>query len=376
MFEAILLLLALFSPWLFKKLILPAWLSVVLLCYAIGLSMSAVFGAPDLLQDVVHSLIQACVVIAIPAMLLAASWSQLKRLGLTGFKAAISLWIGAASAAFVLLLLMNVSSVRIGMIIAIFTGGLANLQAAGLILGLDEYQLVAANLGDVIAGGLLFLFLTSVGWPLLQKIFGITKTNEGSTKPYRTQSSNSHYENDSAFSIAAHAKALGLAAACVALAGGVSLLFPGEFLELSILGLGAIMAITVGEGLEQKASPNNEVAAAGQNIGEYLMLVFCVLIGWSADWTSVGPEALVWAGQMGIFLLVQVIVSLVLAKALHIEPALYLMALVGSIYSPAFVPPIATTTKRYDLVSTGVFIGLVGLALGTIIGILFARGFA
>lgn len=154
------------------------------------------------------------------------------------------------------------------------------------------------------------------------------------------------------------------------------MLFPSEFLELSILGLSALFAITIGQRLWRTSTGEHDIAKAGQKLGEYLMLVFCVLIGWSADWTAVGPEALVWAGQMGLFLLIQVIVSLVLAKALRIEPALYLMALIGSIYSPAFVPPIATTTKRYDLVPTGVFIGLIGLALGTLIGVLFARGLA
>ncbi len=375
MLEAILLLVAFISPWLFKKLTLPAWLSVVLLCYAIGLAMSAVFGAPSLLHELVHTLIQVCVVIAIPAMLLAASWTQLKRLGLSGFKAAISLWIGAAIAAFVLLWLIEVSSDRIGMILAIFTGGLANLQAAGLILELDEYQLVAANLGDVIAGGLLFLFLTSVGWPFLRKLFG-SQLRDVRKITNAERSIESLNETNGEMSLTVYAKALGLAVACVALAGGASLLLPSGFLELGVLGLGALLAVTTGERLAQKSKGSNAIATAGQNLGEYLMLIFCVLIGWSADWTSVGPEALVWAGQMGLFLLVQVVVSLVLAKALKVEPALYLMALVGAIYSPAFVPPIATTTKRYDLVPTGVFIGLIGLALGTLIGVLFARGFA
>ncbi|MFK8054589.1 MAG: DUF819 family protein [Saprospiraceae bacterium] len=373
MFEAILLVLAFISPWLFKKLTLPSWISIVLLCYALGLAMSAAFGSPTLLHGPVHSLIQGCVVIAIPAMLLAASWSQLKKLGLTGFKAAISLWIGAAVAAFTLLYLVDVGSIRIGMIIAIFTGGLANLQAAGLILGLDEYNLVAANLGDVIAGGMLFLFLTSIGWPILKKLFGLSsKQNEHS----------SAVDPDAEVIVGQsptrmdYLKSFGLAVGCVALAGGVSFLLPSEFLELGILGLGALLAISVGQRLEKSNGAQNQIATAGQNLGEYLMLVFCVLIGWSANWTAVGPEALVWAGQMGLFLLVQVAVSLVLAKALRVEPALYLMALVGCIYSPAFVPPIASTTKRYDLVPTGVFIGLIGLAIGTLIGVLFARGFA
>lgn len=370
MFEVILLLLAFVSPWLFKKLTLPPWISIVLLCYALGLAMSALLGPPRLLHGPVHSLIQACVVIAIPAMLLAASWNKVRQLGLLGLKAAISLWLGAAIAAFFLLYVVNVGAERIGMIIAIFTGGLANLQAAGLILGLDEFNLVAANLGDVIAGGLLFLFLTSVGWPILKSIFGDILPAPEKSPALEI----AHVEMPP--EALDYVKAVGLAVGCVGLAAGLSMLLPSGFLELGVLGLGAFLAISAGQRLEKASLQTNSIAQAGQRLGEYLMLVFCVLIGWSAEWTAVGPEALVWAGNMGVFLLVQVIVSLVLAKALRVEPALYLMALVGCIYSPAFVPPIASTTKRYDLVPTGVFIGLIGLALGTLIGVLFARGFA
>jgi len=369
MIEVLLLLLAFISPWLFKKVKLPTWISVVLLCYALGLGLSATFGSPILLHGPVHSLIQACVVIAIPAMLLSASWTQLKKLGAPGLKAAFSLWAGAAVAAFSLLLLVDAGSIRIGMIIAIFTGGLANLQAAGLILGLDEFSLVAANLGDVIAGGILFLIVTSIGWPLLRRLYGNQKTGSADLE------TTANFDNETvSLKPSAFFKALGLALAAVGLAAGLSMLFPAEFLELMVIGLGALVAISIGERLFKKEVAN--VAQAGQQLGEYLMLVFCVLIGWSADWTDVGPEALVWAGQMGLFLFIQVTVSLVLAKAFRVDPALYLMALVGCIYSPAFVPPIATTTKRYDLVPTGVFIGLIGLALGTLIGVLFARGFA
>lgn len=369
MIEVVLLLLAFVSPWLFKKASLPSWISVVLLCYALGLGMSAILGSPKILHTPVHTLIQACVVIAIPAMLLSASWTQLKKLGAPGLKAAFSLWIGAAVAAFSLLWFIDAGSIRIGMIIAIFTGGLANLQAAGLILGLDESTLVAANLGDVMAGGILFLFLTSVGWPILTFLFG--------KKAYSGEELDTTSEKEThkaSLKPIAFAKALGLAMGTVVLAAGISILLPAEFFELGILGLAAVMAISMGERLHRKV--NQEIAPAGQLLGEYLMLVFCVLIGWSANWTSVGPEAFIWAGQMGLFLLIQVFVSLVLAKALRVEPALYLMALVGCIYSPAFVPPIASTTKRYDLMPTGIFIGLIGLAFGTLIGVLFARGFA
>ena len=374
MLEFIFLLVAFLSPWVFKKLTLPSWISIVLLCYALGLAMSALFGAPMMIHGIVHTLIQGCVVIAIPAMLLSASWTAVKNLGITGLKAAFSLWIGAAAAAGMLLLFSEAGSMRIGMIIAIFTGGLANLQAAGLVLGLDEFELVAANLGDVIAGGLLFLFLTSFGWPMLQKIFRTTIAVKSQNVDLASSDSTVNTKTD--LNLLAYVKALALSIGCIAIAAGLSYFLPKDFFELSILSLGALLAISVGQRLVGKEPDGEAIATAGQNLGEYLMLVFCVLIGWSANWTNVGPEALVWAGQMGLFLLVQVVVSLVLAKALNVEPALYLMALIGCIYSPAFVPPIASTTKRYDLVPTGVFIGLIGLALGTLIGVLFARGFA
>jgi len=266
--------------------------------------------------------------------------------------------------------------VRIGMIIAIFTGGLANLQAAGLILGLDEFELVAANLGDVIAGGILFLCLTSFGWPVLKRLFATNSMLEGPTASLPSLDSHAKALQKTAPSKLDYVKALFLAVGCVAIAAGLSYFLPEEFIELSILSIGALFAISVGHWLERGEPDGESIAVAGQNLGEYLMLVFCVLIGWSANWTSVGTEALVWAGQMGLFLIIQVLVSLVLAKALRVAPALYLMALVGCIYSPAFVPPIATTTRRYDLVPTGIFIGLIGLALGTLVGVLFARGFA
>ena len=331
----------------------------VLVAYALGLLL----GSSGWLTEADHRTIDAAmrtsVAVAIPALLLQSHVRQLRAVGCAGLLAGLCLWVGAATAAAGMVALLGQTPAEAALSLAIFTGSLANLQAAGLALDISGTTLVAANLGDVVAGGLLFLLLTSIGPGLvgrvLRKRHRRTRTlqDEGAPAPLPAAIVLRPRHWMAATLLSVGALAVGLLLEAVV---------PVSPLPAELLILGGATAAAV---ICASAIVRARVAAAGTRLGEGLMIAFCVLVGTAASLGDLYGEALAWAWHMGAFLLIELSVALALARACGVDVGTFLLAVAGAVYSPAFVGPVAHAARRPDLVAVGVLWGLVGLALGT-----------
>lgn len=328
----------------------------VLLAYAIGLAIGATGGLTEADRVLLDAAMRAAVALAIPGLLLASSLARLRALGREGLLAGACVWGGASAAAALLLVVAGGPVTDVALTLAIFTGSLANLQAAGLALGVPDTTLVAANLGDVITGGGLFLLLTSVGPGVLRWVLGADAGPTGSTGPPADADTGSPPGPTAWLAAAA------LSVGCLAVGLLASAVLAGPALpdELFVLGAAAVAAVAAAS-----TFVSGPVAAAGTRFGEGLLIAFCLLVGTGASPGALYGEALAWAGFMGAFLVVELAVAVGLARLFGLRADPFLLALAGAVYSPAFVGPVAHAARRPDLVAVGVAWGLLGLALGT-----------
>ena len=342
----------------------------VLVAYALGLSLgtSGWLGEGDL--AVLSTAMRASVAIAIPALLLESSLRHLRLLGRSGTVAGLSVWAGACLAAASMVGVFGQPAREAALSLAIFTGSLANLQAAGVALGVTPSELAAANLGDVVAGGLLFLLLTSLGPGVVRAVLRKRPPDdlEAATSPavpldLARDDSAPLSGRAYAYAVLLAAGAIGIGSLAAALLSSSGVMLSGE---LVILGLATTLSIAAASTF---VSP--EVATAGARIGEGLMIAFCFLVGSAADLSTVYGEALTWALNMGLFLLIQIAAALAIARWLGVEGGTFILALAGAVYSPAFVGPVAHAARRRDLIAVGVIWGLIGLALGTPVALAF-----
>ena len=352
----------------------------VLIAYALGLLLGTFAGLDAEEKALLQRVMRVAVALAIPALLLQTDLGQLRQLGRAGALAGLCVWAGALTAAGLALGVFAEAPTDTALTLAIFTGSLANMQAAGTALGVAETTLVAANLGDIVAGGMLFAALSSVGPGVLRRVLGRgggPATREATmdlVDPVDSIAEVDELPSGEDTWMGWRAYGLTAAATVVALVAGLglnALLGPSAVpAELVILGASTVVSVAMAATVLPAGA-----GEAGARLGDGLMIVFCLLVGTGASLADLAGESLHWALFMGAFVAVELGVALVLAKALRVEADAFLLALAGAIYSPAFVGPVALAADRRDLIPVGIAWGLMGLALGTPAALAFVAYF-
>jgi uncharacterized membrane protein len=109
-------------------------------------------------------------------------------------------------------------------------------------------------------------------------------------------------------------------------------------------------------------------------LGEYLLLIFCVAMGSLADARVLGGGSttlvlFVW-GVMGLAIVLHTALSVLMG----IDADSTLICSTATIYGPAQIGPVAAALKNRALVGPGLTLGLAGIALGNYLGLLTAWG--
>lgn len=104
-------------------------------------------------------------------------------------------------------------------------------------------------------------------------------------------------------------------------------------------------------------------------VGQYLILVFSMGLGASISFSILGEQI----KAIFIFcLLVQLgvgVVHLLLCKLLKIDADTAIITSIAGIFGPPFVIPVAEILDDKKLMAPGVICGIVGLAIGNIVGL-------
>jgi uncharacterized membrane protein len=155
-----------------------------------------------------------------------------------------------------------------------------------------------------------------------------------------------------------------------ALAVGLSLLLSklltgGESVSLIILGL---TTIAVAFSFNKKIRHFE----GSQEIGHYLLLVFCVAVGSLAN-TSQMLSGSLWYFLFGATIMFgSIFLHFLCCFFLKIDRDTAIITSMAGIFGPAFVAPMSQVLKNKAILFSGVTTGLVGYAVGNFVGILIA----
>jgi uncharacterized membrane protein len=252
-----------------------------------------------------------------------------------------------------------------GMLVGVYVGGTANMAAIGRVLEAKSETFVLLNTADLAAGGLYLIFLLTFAQRLLLRFmppFTAAPHPEPFEHPGEGLSAwTRHHLKDMGLGF-------GLAVAIAAVAVGGTVLAFGK-LEASP----ALLGIT-SLGIAASLSPRVRRLKGAYELGEYLLLIFCVAMGSLADLRllsggSVTLILYVW-GVMGLAIVLHVTAS----ALLRIDADSTLICSTATIYGPAQIGPVAAAMRNRALVGPGLTLGLAGIALGNYLGLLTAWG--
>jgi uncharacterized membrane protein len=340
----------------------------VTLCYVAGILVANLPGV-KLSADAAMRVSEGAVPLAIPLLLFSTDVRQWPRLARSLLISFVLACVAAVLSAGLVGWFFRGQSDEwwkiAGMLVGVYVGGTANMAAIGRVLEAQNETFVLLNAADLAAGGLYLIFLLTFAQRLLLRFmrpFTAAPHHEAFEHPgERLSAWTRHHVRDMGLGF-------GLAVAIAAVAVGGTLLAFGK-LEASP----ALLGIT-SLGIAASLSPRVRGLTGTYELGEYLLMVFCVAMGSLADvrLLSGGSTTLilfVW-GVMGLAILLHVTAS----ALLRIDVDSTLICSTATIYGPAQIGPVAAALKNRALVGPGLTLGLAGLALGNYLGLLTAWG--
>jgi len=254
-----------------------------------------------------------------------------------------------------------------GMLVGVYTGGTINLAAIGTALGVSAPLYVAANTADMAGSALYLLFIMTLG----QRVLGLVlpKAKPVSAGPEETDSDRVAADGRSYTGIFRRGVLLPLLLAFV-----LAVLIAGAGLVLTFVLHGqwgtitAILAITT-LGIGASFIPGIRRIRMTHQLGQYFILVFCIAIGMMSDVVALVTATPAMLGFVGIAIFGSLLLHVAGAAVFRIDTDTVIITSVAGIFSPPFVPMVASTLKNRDVLVPGIIAGIIGWVLGTYLGI-------
>ena len=332
-----------------------AWLSPVVLCYLMGILLANI-GPFPINEAIAEYATQGTILLAIPFLLFATNLSK----AITNFRTALlsfllcvgSGCIGTLLTAWLLSDQYDTAPVLAGMIAAIFSGGIPNMQAVGMALEVETETIVLLNTADVFVGGIFLVFLTSIAHMFLGLF--LKEYNEGNL-----QMSKINQKKGNTSILYGFLLSLVIIGVSVGLSFVLFQKLAATFIILSLTTLSLVASR-----LEWVRALKNSF-----EVGDYLLLMFCVAVGMLANFDNIWENGLAIIQFLALAWLFTVGLHWIACYLFNIDRDTAIVTQTAAIYGPVFIGQIASTIENRALVFPGIALGLLGIAMGNYIGV-------
>ncbi|WP_233262036.1 DUF819 family protein [Vitiosangium sp. GDMCC 1.1324] len=338
----------------------------VVVCYAVGIALGNIHGLTQ--EKLSLSVSEATVPLAIPLLLFGTDvprWLRLARTTLVSFVlACLSAMVGAA--------LVGLASAdrsdewwkMSGMLVGVYTGGTANMNAVGLALRVRDETFILLNTADLVVGAAYLLFLVTVAQRIAHLFLPRFPNPTGWDEAEDEAARNAPVLTGSR--VRGMALAFLLAALIVGVSVGASLLAFGG-LEPPV-----VLLLITSLSLAASFVPSIRNLPGSYVMGDYALLVFCVAVGTLADISRLrdtGPFVFVFCAAVEF---ITVAIHLALAALFRIDADTALITSTATIFGPPFIGPVARALRNRELMVSGLTTGIMGYAVGTYLGLAVA----
>lgn len=268
-----------------------------------------------------------------------------------------------------------------GMFEGIYTGGTPNFAALKLILDVDADRFVVLNTYDIVVGAGLVLFFITVAPALFRYILPkYSGTAGGSTDTDEMVKETEAMEDFSGMlrkkTLPGLLKAFGLALVIAAAGAGLGFLVPDSYQQYRMAVI--VLSITTLGILASLVPSVNRLEKTFQ-LGMYLILIFSLTVASMSDLRTIFSK-----GVLDLILFItwcyfgSLLLHILLARIFRIDADNFLITSAAFIFSPPFVPLVASALKNKDVIVTGITGGIIGYVLGNYFGTTlayFLKGF-
>ena len=259
-----------------------------------------------------------------------------------------------------------------GMFEGIYTGGTPNFVALKVALNVDPNLFVIVNTYDMLVGAVLVLFFITIAPRIFRFILPKFTAEKGMSVDDAMILKETENLEDYSGMLRRNVflkllKALGISVLIFAASYGLSLLLPGIPQAVVV-----ILSVTTLAILASMVGSINRIEKTFQ-LGMYFILVFSLVLASMADLKSIFSIGMLnivsfisWCYFGSLFL------HLLLARIFRVDADNFLITATAFIFSPPFVPMVASSLRNKDVIVTGITGGIIGFILGNYFGIILA----
>ena len=366
------------------------WLSPVVWSYALGIIV-ANFHIFPVNVPVATNVGYGAILFAIPMLLYATdlmAWFRHARSTVFSFGMCIAAGLASSTVmAYFFQDWVNDTWRLSAMLVGVYTGGTPNLNAIGLALEAQESTIILLNAADSVCGAIYILFLSSFAPTLLGKFLpnfeetgarsqetgdrseelGVRSQGIGigtGRKEIGVRNEDLGEKTTYTFDLPSFLQAIGLTLLIILASVGIAYLISGSLENIVWI----ILSLTTFSVLAS-LSPKVRQIKGTFEMGEYLLLIFCVAIGMLADFSKLAAEG----GTILLFtaavMFSAIFLHYFLAAIFRIDRDTVMITSTAAIMGPVFVGQIASVIHNKQLVFSGMATGLMGYAIGNYLGI-------
>jgi len=244
-----------------------------------------------------------------------------------------------------------------GMLVGVYTGGTPNMAAIGTALQVESETFILLNAADMLVSFAYLLFILTLAVRIPARILPPSpRVGAAGETPDRAGTAASLPPP------AVMARALALTVVIVAAGVGVSRLV-GQGSRDAV----AILVITT---LAVAASnlPRVRALRGTHDMGQFLLLVFCVAMGFTTDFSRLFGATSSAFVFTAVTLGGAVVIHFLLAIVFRIDRDTVVITSAAAIFGPHMVGPVTVALKNREVLFSGLASGLVGYAVGNYLG--------
>lgn len=268
-----------------------------------------------------------------------------------------------------------------GMFVGIYTGGTPNFIALSMALDVDANLFLIASTYDIVVGAFLVLFFITIAPKIFRLILPPFKYKENEIEDNLVARETEDIEDFSGMfqknRILPLLLSLILSIIICVISVGVGELLKKPLPKLPNMAV-IILTITTLGILASFIKRINKIEKTFQ-LGMYLIIIFCLVVATMADLRTMFN-----IGMLNLILFItwvyfgSLLLHLILAKIFRIDSDNFLITAAAYIFSPPYVPLVASALKNKDVIVTGITGGIIGYVLGNYFGVAlayFLKGF-
>lgn len=373
---------------LFNKYKWAQKIGTVILAYAIGIAialLNTAIGffpvgtaeAPTLLEGIQKNLMSICVPLAIPLMLFNSDF----KLWTKSLPKTLAVLVGGVLSVCIALVAgyFIFSGQDFGgteefkkaavMMTGIYTGGTLNFAALGQMVHADPNTISVTLAFEEIVTLPFIIFIMAGGYKLIRKLLPFKDETSVDDTPTSGVAEGTFENYKGMLKLKTFGRMmLGLLLSVLMLGVGVglSLLIVGKINELVVILTITTLAIIASFSKKVRAIPKTF------ELGMFFILIFSIVVASKFDIARIDRSSLTIMWFILFVMVVSIVLHLLFCRASKVSGDLFTVGHISLLCSPPFVPPVVEALGNRKVMISGIAIGLVGYAIGTYIGSLFA----